>query len=173
LFANKEEHGRERGLRYALGRMETKDNVLDFPLAFSLRRGFSVENVLARCLENLIGFKESIQLAWQKIAKFEKTDPQKDKQVSKDKSQSSGKLCWESIKGIKHRHLEQLRTINQRLEKASPSSKQRLNRECRSLLGKVVTYPKLMETIKKQSLTTFNHLKNIHKSNEKDQGRDR
>ena len=30
-----------------------------------------------------------------------------------------------------------------------------------------------METIKKQSLTTFNHLKNIHKSHEKDQGRDR
>ena len=47
--------------------METKDNVLDFPLAFSLRRGFSVENVLARCLEKLTGFKESIQLAWQKI----------------------------------------------------------------------------------------------------------
>lgn len=34
LFANKEDHGGERGLRYALGRMETKDNVLDFPLAF-------------------------------------------------------------------------------------------------------------------------------------------
>ena len=30
-----------------------------------------------------------------------------------------------------------------------------------------------MEIIKKQSLTTLNHLKNIHKSHEKDQGRDR
>ena len=173
LFANKEDHGGERGLRYALGRMETKDNVLDFPLAFSLRRGFSVENVLARCLEKLTGFKESIQLAWQKIAEFDKTDPQKDKQTTKHQSQSRDNLCWESIKDIKHRHLEQLRTINQRLEKASPSSKQRLNREYRLLLGKVVTNPKLMETIKKQSLTTFNHLKNIHKSHEKDQGRDR
>ena len=42
-LASKEEHGGERGLRYALGRMETKDNVLDFPLAFSLWRGFSVK----------------------------------------------------------------------------------------------------------------------------------
>ena len=94
LFANKEDHGGERGLRYALGRMETKDNVLDFPLAFSLRRGFSVENVLARCLEKLTGFKKSIQLAWQKIAEFDKTDPHKDKQTSKHQSQSRDNLCW-------------------------------------------------------------------------------
>jgi|GEM_PF-5706460 len=67
----------------------------------------------------------------------------------KNQSQLCDNLCWESIKDIKHRHLEQLRTINQRLEKASPSSKQLLNREYRSLLGKVVTNPKLMETIKK------------------------
>ncbi|MBV53238.1 MAG: hypothetical protein CL816_04125 [Coxiellaceae bacterium] len=58
-----DEHDGERGLRCALGRRETKDNVLDFPLAFSLRREFSVENVLARCLEKLTGFKKSIQLA--------------------------------------------------------------------------------------------------------------
>ena len=45
-------------------------------------------------------------------------------------------------------HLEQLRTIDQRLEKASPSSKQRLNHEYRSLLGKVVTNPKLIGSIK-------------------------
>ena len=128
---------------------------------------------MARCIEKLTGFKESIQLAWQNIAEFDKTAPHKDKQTTKHQSQSHDNLCWESIKDIKHRHLEQLRTINQRLEKASPSSKQRLNREYRLLLGKVVTNPKLMETIKKQSLTTFNHLKNIHKSHEKDQGRDR
>ena len=119
---------------------------------------------MARCLEKLTGFKKSIQLAWQKIEEYDKTDPQKDKQTTKHQSQSRDNLCWESIKDIKHRHREQLRTINQRLEKASPSSKQRLNREYRLLLGKVVTNPKLMETIKKQSLTTFNHLKNIHKS---------
>ena len=171
LFANKEDHGGERGLRYALFRMETKDNVLDFPLAFSLRHGFSVKNVLACCLEKLTGFKESIQLAWHKIGEYDKTDPHKDKQTTKYQSQSCDKLCWESIKDIKHYHLEQLRTIDQRLEKASPNSKQRLNREYRSLLGKVVTNPKLMETIKKQSLTTFNHLKNIKKTHEKDRGR--
>ena len=121
-------------------------------------------------------FLESvIEAHWRGIrsAEFDKTDPQKDKQTTKHQSQSSGKMCWESIKGIKDRHLEQLQTIDQRLEKASPSSKQRLNREYRSLLGKVVTNPKLMETIKKQSLTTFNHLKNIQKAHEKDRGRDR
>ncbi len=144
---------------------------MDFPLAFSLRRGFSVKNVLAPCIEKSTGFKESIQLAWQKIAEYDKTDAHKDKQTSKYQSQSSGKLCWESIKDIKYRHLEQLRTIDQRLEKESPSSKQRLNREYRSLLGKVVTNPKLMETIRKQSLTTFDHFKDIQKTHEKDRGR--
>ncbi len=173
LFANKEEHGGERGLQYALGRMETKDNVLDFPLAFSLRRGFSVENVLARCLEKLTGFKESIQSAWQKIAEFDKREPQKDNQTPKDPSQSSDKLCWESIKGVKHRHLEQLRMIDERLDKASPASKQRLGREYRSLIAKVVANPRLMESIKKQSSAAHDHLKTLQKAHEKDQGRDR
>ena len=50
--------------------MEAKDSVLDFPLAFSLRRVFSVENVLVRFLEKLTGFKKSIQLAWQKISRL-------------------------------------------------------------------------------------------------------
>ena len=66
-----------------------------------------------------------------------------------------------------------IQIIDQRSEDASPSSKQRLNREYRLLLGKVVTNPKLMKTIKKQSLTTFDHLKNIQKALEKDRGRDR
>ena len=66
-----------------------------------------------------------------------------------------------------------IQIIDQRSEEASPSSKQRLNREYRLLLGKVVTNPKLMETIKKQSLTTFDHLKNIQKAHEKERGRDR
>ena len=95
-----------RALKHALGRMETKDNVLDSPLAFSLWRGFSVENVLAHCLEKLTGFKESIQLAWQKIEEYDKTDPQKDKQTTKHQSQSHDNLCWESIKDIKYHHLE-------------------------------------------------------------------
>ena len=121
----------------------------------------------------MIGFKESIQLASQEIAVFDKTDLHNAKQTSKYQSQSCDNLCWESIKGIKHRHLEQLRTINQRLEKASPSSKQRLIREYRSFLVKVVTNPKLMDAIKKQSLTTFDHFKDIQKNHEKDRGRDR
>ena len=38
---------------------------------------------------------------------------------------------------------------------------------------KVVTNPKLMDAIKKQSLTTIDHFKDIQKNHEKDRGRDR
>ena len=118
-------------------------------------------------------FKGSIQSAWRKIAEFEKREPQKDNQTPKDPSQSSDKLCWESIKGVKHRHLEQLRMIDERLDKASPASKQRLGREYRSLIAKVVANPRLMESIKKQSSAAHDHLKTLQKAHEKDQGRDR
>lgn len=54
-----------------LGRHTLKDNVLDFPLSYAMRRGFEPESLAGRCIEKIARVKATIKESWQFIFNYQ------------------------------------------------------------------------------------------------------
>ena len=88
LYADEDNFTTKSELKTALGRSSFVDMVLDFPLSYALRRGFSEESLIGRCVNTLARAKAKIREPWQWVRHYEAYLLQKTRKQTLDLSKA-------------------------------------------------------------------------------------
>ena len=183
VFADRGLHRNERGLKYTLSRHEVKDNVLDFPISFSIRRGFNPERVIGRFVERVSSMKEKVKDNWKYLVNYEREQKVKHRKADREKPARSAQqdkvqvkeqgIDWKELQGVKHRNLDHLQKLHERMGRATGQRRGVLQQEYRSIVGRIIQNPRLMNSIVKQSPRSAIALKQQAKAFQLEKGHER
>lgn len=70
LYADEESYADKDTLKTALSRMVFRDSVLDFPLSYAIRRGFSPEGAIGRLIDKVSNSNARIRYRWKWVTNY-------------------------------------------------------------------------------------------------------
>ena len=126
-----------------------------------IRRGFNPESVIGRFVDHVSSLKEKVKDNWKYLVNYEREQKIKHPKADHEKSAQSAQqdkvqvreqgVDWKELQGVKHRHIDQLQKLHERMGRVTGQRRGVLQQEYRSIVGRIIQNPKLMGSIAKQS----------------------
>ena len=107
-----------------------------------------------------------------KHPKVEREEPAQSAQQDKVQVKEQG-VDWKELQGVKHRHLDQLQKLHERMGRVTGQRRGVLQQEYGSIVGRIIQNPKLMGSITKQSPRSAIALKQQAKAFQLEKGYER